>query len=266
MEIVIAIILIAGGLAAIFYLRPKILNKVMEIKFMQTKTIAQLRDMFAQMDEMGLGAEYREFVELKGTVAVDAPVETPFSERQVAYCESKFQQVTEIREQYRDKEGNFRTQVRKQESTLSDEKSSQEIKLVDSSGSGEVILEVGGVGCELDIPKTFDRFEPKANMGRYRGFRSYSSRNFGAETLGFKMLEKTIALNQSLYVIGEAFRMGDAIHIGKPQDGKKPFIVSTKSEENLVNYSNQNAKMALIGGVIAVIAGIALGAYYFVQL
>ena len=126
----------------------------------------------------------------------------------------------------------------------------------DNSSNEPIILEINGTGCKLDIPKTFDRFEPKGNLGNYRYFNSFSWNRFGAETLGFKMTESTIGENQSLYVIGEAFRVGNTIHIGKPQDTKKPFIVTTKSEEDLVNNSNQKALFYLVGGVIAIVVGI----------
>ena len=54
MEILIPLIAIAGGLFAIFYLRPKTLNAVTEMKFMKTKTISELKDMFEQMEANGL--------------------------------------------------------------------------------------------------------------------------------------------------------------------------------------------------------------------
>lgn len=256
MEIIIPIILIAGGLVAIFYLYPKTKNHITEIKFMQTKTISELKDMFSQMDENGLGNSYREFVELKGTIVSDNLVETPFSNRKVAYCESKVTQVTESREQYKDSNGNMQTRVNKHENTISDEKTSQNISMVDGSTSDAVVLEINSSGCKLDIPKTFDRFEQKENLGNYRYFNSFSWNRFGSDTLGFKMTESTIEENQSLYVIGEAFKVGDKIHIGKPQDSKKPFIVTTKSEEDLVNKTNQTAIFSLIGGIVAIIIGI----------
>ena len=81
---------------------------------LKTKTISELNDMFSQMDANGLGNDYREFVELKGTVVSDNLVETPFSNRKVVYCESRLAQVTETREQYRDSNGNIRTRIRKQ--------------------------------------------------------------------------------------------------------------------------------------------------------
>ena len=258
MNIIIPILLITGGLFAAIYLYPKSKNNVTEIKFMQTKTISELKDMFNQMDENGLGGNYREFVELKGTAVSNNLVETPFSNRKVAYCESSVTQVTESREQYRDSNGHTQTRVKKNENTISNEKTSQEISIIDSSTNEEVILDINSTGCKFDIPKTFDRFDSKNNLGNYRYFNSFSWNRYGAETLGFKMTEKTIEANQSLYVIGEAFKVGEKIHIGKPQDGKRPFIVTTKSEEDLVNSSNQSAIFSLIGGIAAVVIGIVM--------
>jgi len=258
MELLWPIVFIVGGLVAIFYFRPKTQNDVTEIKYMQTKTISELNNMFNQMDSTGLGNNYREFVELKGQVVSDNLVEAPFSNRQVAYCKSRLAQVTETTEQYRDKEGNLRTRVDKHENTISEEKSSQDISLSDGSSNESVVLEINGTGCKLDIPKTFDRFEPKSNLGGYRYFNSFSWNRFGAETLGFKMTEETIDANQSLYVIGEAFKVGDKIHIGKPGDKKKPFIVTTKSEEDLINSSNQKALFLLIGGIAAIVIGVVM--------
>ena len=62
MSIIIAIILIVGGLATIFYIRPKIQSHVTEIKYLQTKNISELRYMFTQMYSTGVGDQYREFV------------------------------------------------------------------------------------------------------------------------------------------------------------------------------------------------------------
>jgi len=253
MNIIIGIVFIIGGLVAIFYIRPKTKSNSMEMKFMQTKKISELQDMFAQMDASGVGDDYREYVELKGNVSVQNGVETPFSDTEVAYCESKLSQVVETKEQYRDSNGNYRTRTGKQENTISDEKTSQEINM--SDGTGEVVLEINATGCDLDIPTTFDRFESKNNVGSYRYFRNFSWNRFGTETLGFRMVEKTIKLNQSLYVIGEAFRVGNVIHIGKPMDAKKPFIVTTKSEEDMINTSDKNSMFALFGGIVAIIIG-----------
>lgn len=178
MEIIIPLLLVGGGLVAIFYIRLKMQNNVTEIKYMQTKSISELNDMFGQMDANGLGNDYREFVELKGTIVSDNLVETPFSNRKVAYCDSQLVQVTETREQYRDSNGNMQTRIGKHENTISNEKSSQEISIKDNSSNEPVVLEINATGCKLDIPKTFDRFEPKGNLGNYRYFNSFNRRGF----------------------------------------------------------------------------------------
>ena len=69
------------------------------------------------------------------------------------------------------------------------------------------------------------------------------------------MTEETIEANQNLYVIGEAYKVGNEIHIGKPQDPKKPFIVTTKSEEEIINKSSQNSLFLLVGGIVAIVIG-----------
>lgn len=258
MNIILPIALIIGGLLCIFYIRPKIQNKVMEMKYMQTKSVAELRQMFDNMDSMVLGDEYREYVEIKGNVCSQASVMTPYSERKVSYCESGLTQVTEVKEQYRDNEGCLKTRVTKRETLISNEKTSQVIRMKDSTDAGEIVLEIQASGCELDIPKTFDRFEPKNNLRRYGCFSTCPSECFGVGTLGFKMMEKTIELDQKLYVIGEAFLSDGEIHIGKPKDPKKPFIVSTRSEEELISSSDRNALLSLAGGIAATVIGAAL--------
>jgi len=266
MNYILPIALIALGLVSIFYIRPKTKNNITEMKFMQTKTVAELRDMFSQMDAGGLGNQYREYVELKGGIVSDRLVTTPFSEREVAYCESSLSQVTEIRETYRDSDGNVRNRVRRDENIISDEKSAQTIAINDGSSKEDVVLEIQAAGCKLDIPETFDRFEHINDLRRYRYFNSFSFNRFGANTIGFKMTEKTIEANQYMYVIGEAFKVGDSLHIGRSSDSKKPFIVTTKSEEEFINSSSQKATFALIGGIVALIAGIAGIVMQFLQM
>ena len=96
MHIVLAILLIAVGPVCIFYLRPKMRNRVTEMKFMQTKTIADLRQIFSQMSGNGLEGSYQEYTELKGVAVSDPPAEAPFSNQKVAYCESALRAARSI--------------------------------------------------------------------------------------------------------------------------------------------------------------------------
>ncbi len=254
MNFLIGILLIIGGLVVIFYIRPQKMNSITESKYMQTKAISELQESINNMSSSGYG-EYREYVELKGTVTSENSTKTPFSERKVAYCESKLYEVTEREERYRDSNGNMQNRIRKDENIISNEKSSQVLYMKDSSSNESVVLDINASGCKFDIPKTFDRFEPKNNLRNYGYFDRYSWNRMNAQSIGYKMVESTIENNQNLYVIGEAFKVGDQIHIGKPQDAKKPFIVTTKTEEDLINSSNKQALAMLIGGIVVIVLG-----------
>jgi hypothetical protein len=78
----------------------------------------------------------------------------------------------------------------------------------------------------------------------------------GARTLGFRMIEKTIPVGQSLYVLGEAWLEGLKVKIGRPRDVKKPFIVSVRSETDIVQSNNRSARIALVIGIVIAVAGV----------
>ena len=117
-------------------------------------------------------------------------------------------------------------------------------------------------GCQFDISETFDRFEPVGNLRSYAYFRNFQ--HCRTNLLGYHMKEKTIDMNQPLYVLGEAYKEGSNIHIGKPADKEKTFIVSTRSKDELVGKYERYAKFSLIGGIAAIIIGVLLCISYFV--
>lgn len=246
------VVLIGVGIVALVLIRPQMLNHVREMKFMNTSTIREVQEMFAMIQSDGLGDSFRNYVEIKGVVHCDQPVRTPFSDQDVAYCASKLSSVTQREERYRDKDGHYRTRVVKDERVISSEESSSVLLLKDSSSDETVVLDIKN-GCTFDIPETFDRFEHTNNLGRYGYFRSFT--NHGPNLLGYHMKEKTIPQNQALYVLGEAYKEGDVIHIGRATEKDRKFIVSTKSEDELVGKYERRAQFALFGGIAAIVVG-----------
>ena len=182
--------------------------------------------------------------------------ETPFSKREVAYCESKLIRVSEREEEYRDSDGHYQRRTVTDEDTVSHEKTEQEIQFIDDSSDEPIVLEINAKGCDLDIPETYNRFQTNSNLDDFGFLNSFSIGRSGSRTIGYRMIEKTIEANQNLYVIGEAFKVGNTIHIGKPQDKKKPFIVTTKSEEELINSEKQKSLFCILGGIVLIIIGI----------
>lgn len=256
MPILVSIALIIGGVLAVVLLRPQLLNKVREIKYMETTSVKDLLDMFNSMQEEGMGDHLRHYVELKGSVVCSQPIHTPFSERDVAFCASKLSAVSQREEHYQDEDGNMRVRMRRDEDVLTSETSADELNFKDSSSDISVVLDIKN-GCSFDIPETLDRFEHTGNLSHYAYFRHFPTHS-RANLLGYRMQEKTIALDQPLYVLGEAYEESGSIHIGKPAEKGKAFVVSTKSEDQMVGKYESQAKMALFCGMAAIAAGVIL--------
>jgi hypothetical protein len=70
------------------------------------------------------------------------------------------------------------------------------------------------------------------------------------------MVENTIQLGQSLYVLGDALLEGKKINIMRPRDSKKPFILSVKSEDDIVRSNNRSANIALVFAILLALAGL----------
>ena len=49
---------------------------------------------------------------------------------------------------------------------------------------------------------------------------------------------------------------GKKINILRPRDSKKPFIVSVRSEDDIVRSNNKNANIALVFAALIALAGI----------
>jgi len=249
-------VLILGGAALSYFAPKKIKDRNIEIKFMKTTPLEELIAILKENAAAGLEG-YRHFVELKGSADSDDPEKAPFSERKVAYYDADLFQVYEEKHTYTDDKGTHQ-QMKKRETLMSNQKSSGPIVLKDSQSIKKAYIDVSQSGIKLEALKTLDKFEPENNTKKYNFFSSFRYSNMGARTLGFRMVEKTIPVGQSLYVLGEAWLEGLKVKIGKPRDGKKPFIVSVKSETDIIQANNSSARVALIIGIVIAIAGVAI--------
>jgi len=247
-------ILVALGVFCGIFFPMRIKNKNIEIRFAQTTAISELIAILTENAKAGLDG-YRHYVELKGQTIGDIPQKAPFSEKEVAYYNADLYQVYEETENFTDGTGNHQ-RLKKSETLITNQKSSGSIALKDAQSEEKVYIDVSQSGLQLDTLKTLDRFEPVNNVQKYSFFNNYRYDPMGARTLGFRMVEHTIPLGQSLYVLGEAILAGSRVNIERPRDNKKPFIVSIKSEADLVQGNKSGAKVALVLGILLAVAGI----------
>ena len=71
----------------------------------------------------------------------------------------------------------------------------------------------------------------------------------GRRILGYNYTESIIPIGQRIYVIGEASDSDGALIIKKPREKGKPFIVSLKSEEEIIGSHESSAKWYLVGAI-----------------
>lgn len=254
--IITGVVLAALGGILAFFVRTRINNKNIEIQFMRTTTIPELTDTLKENEAQGL-ENYREYAELKGIASSDNPQKTPYSEQDVAFYDAAIYQVYEEVETYRDDNGTHQ-RVNRREDLMSSQKSTGNLVLKDTKTGDKAYIELPGHGVQLDTLKSLDKFEPMNMMGQYGFFNSLSFSHRGSRTLGFRMVERTIPLDHPLYVLGDASLQGGRLSISKPADSKKPYIVSVRSEEDLVRGNKTKATTALVIGIILAMGGVAL--------
>lgn len=247
---IIGIVLLGlGGL--FYYLREQSKNKVMNIKYNETSKISELMDTYKSIaNELGEG-NFSQVVELKGVSSCNQPLEAEFSGREVVYYKAEVYREYEVTVEKRDNEGRVTRNVERRSETVSNNERFVPFLINDGSGSIKVDLE----GAEKVAQQSVDRFDSQAPSG--------FSLNFGysgdSKTIGFRYKEHVIPVGAQLYVLGEASdRRGGGISVIKPADTKNHFIVSTKSEEELIKSSEGSATWYLVGAIVSAIAGVGL--------
>lgn len=255
-QFIIGGIMAAGGIFLSIFLPLKYKNKNVDIRFEKTTSISELKEILTRNAEAGLEG-YRHYVELKGIAGSDNPEKAPFSEKEAAYFNASLFQVNQEK-QNPVKGVNAKQDINKSESLITTQKSSNMISLSDIQSGEKVYIDPAQSGIRLDTSKTLDKFEPLSVIRNHDYFKNYRYTNMDSGTLGFRMMENTISLGQKLYVIGEALLDGSKILINRPRDTKKPFIVSVKSEEDIVQGNKTSANVSMVFGILLILAGIAV--------
>ncbi len=256
-QYIIGGVMVAAGVFVSLFIPWKIKNRIIEIKYLKTTPISELRGILNDSSAAGLGS-YRHYVEINGSAGSDTPQKAPYSQRVVAYFDAKLYQVFEETETYRDSSGNTHTRMKKSETLLSEQKSSGLVTINEPQSGEKVYCDISQKGLRLETLKTLDKFEPSANLNQNSFFANFSFKPMGARTLGMRMVENTIPLGRALYAIGEAWLEGEKIIFGKPTESKNPFILSVRSESEILQSNKKGSTVALVLGIILAVAGLAV--------
>jgi hypothetical protein len=264
---IVGIIIVLLGLGLLFWSK----KKKQGAAVMATTETSRVGDLVALVDSVraelpgGGGSGYAEVVELKGTVVCDAPVIGELSGQAGAICDSRVMRVVETRHEVRDSQGSVRTEWRKSEEVVSQNRREAVFHLDDGSGRVRVLPS----GAKLELEKVVDRFEPPTGVEQglgdaltvgYGGFRvSVGASGFASgghrRTLGYRFEERLLPVGRALYALGELADVDDGLVLRQPTAKGASYLLSLKSEAELVAAASKAARWMAVGGVGLAVLG-----------
>lgn len=269
-------LLIGGAVVAIvgvilWIVRGKKMGQSAALELTETSTVSEVNENYSSISgSMGSGS-FTHFVELKGKAHADSPLTSELAKEAVVYYKSTVEHKYERLEDKKDSQGNIKKQwVKKTETVSENEFWADGWGVKDDTG----FIKIDPTKSKLHTQKLMQKFEKgdnpqsgiNVNLGGLNiGIGGGGSKNY--RSIGYEYEEFGIKLNTDLYVLGDANDRDGDLRVSKPQDKKQPFIVSTKSEDELMAGLGSAIKGFTIGayvcwglGGIMVIAGALMAA------
>lgn len=208
-----------------------------------------------ELGDLGEENTVSEKLTIKGKVHADEPLTSPLGKRECLYYTYKVTAKRTERYTERDSEGNTRQRSRTVYDTLDQGKNSTRFWLDD--GTGKVLVDPQN-GKFDGLIKTVERSETQfsSSGGMFSaGFLSISLPT-GSRPETISYVEEIIGLDRPLTVIGTLCdKMGELLIEGVK---KNPVIVSTLSQEEMIERAQSSAKKLLIGAAACGAIGLAL--------
>lgn len=253
----IVLVVIAGIL---FVARRSQQGKLTEVKFRQTTSVAELDDL-AKAVQSGTGTTgaFRRDVELKGSIQCDTPLTSEVANLPCVYYSMYV--TREYDEVYTETNPDTKQQERKtrrKSETVASNTRSIDFWVTDATGR----VLVKPQGAKVEAEQVVDRFEPwkpaigtKLSVGNF----SFDLGAFlnAANTVGYHFHENILPLNRAVYVLGEASDTSGQLAVQKPKE-KGPFLISLKSEEEIVKAASGAVQWLMYGAIGLALAGVAL--------
>jgi hypothetical protein len=242
-------------------------NKAYLIQSTDTSTAKALQEGAADVaKEIGAGS-FNQITEVKGNCVCDNPLTSELAQRECVYYSMRV--TREYEEDYwdTDSEGRRVQRTRRSSETVANNSNSTPFYVQDATGR----VRVDPSGASFTTEKVLSRFEPRATVerGNFRlGSFLFDVATRGMSnhrTIGYRYEEEIIPVGRRLYVLGEASDRDGEVSVIKPSKKNTQFIVSVKSEEELVSGAKKAALWCNIGGIVSLLAGAAFFILYFVM-
>lgn len=260
--LVVAFLLLAAAMILLF-VRRGIGRKLRFIAGTVTTTARELEDLWhAAVTAVGPSAFARR-VEVKGVVECDSPLTSEVSKTQCVCYQTVIQREYEVDEWETNSQGRRQRVTRRRSEVVS--KIDRRLPFWVRDTTGQVM--VNPTDARLTTEDFTDRFEPafaatapgrSVTIGSLRIDLGGTGVLSGSRTLGYNIHEEGIRIGANIYVLGESNDRQGSLLISQAIEGNAPFIISTKSEEQLRRGLSRTLLYLLIGAAIAGVLGVVL--------
>jgi hypothetical protein len=234
-------------------------GKARDIASLPTSTVSSLLDLASKVaTEIGAGS-FAEYAELKGKAAPDSLLKADFSGTDCVWYECVA--TREYEEDYfeTDKDGKRERKTRRGSEEVSRILRDPPFYIEDGTGR----LKVEPSGAKLEAEKTYSSFEQASGGNRLQvgSFALDLGPFFGSgrRTLGYRLEERCIPVGRELFLLGEASDSKGSLALRKPSEKGKRFIVSVRSEEQILAGARTGATWLRVIAGVAAAAAVGLG-------
>ena len=185
----------------------------------------------ADVEQLGQASRdkyfFRIYAELKGVLYAQEPLTAQFSQKPCVYVRS---QVIEKGEEAYSKDGSKK--IRQYTKPIADDQEYAEFVVLDNSGA----MAINPIEATIEAVQVYSKFKPSSPKQRYAILQVGQKR-----ILGYQRNEWILPLNQRMYVLGEVTFQGDTLQLGKPADSNHQFLISHRSETQLLKEKQKFA-------------------------
>ncbi|HEX2924067.1 MAG TPA: E3 ubiquitin ligase family protein [Chloroflexota bacterium] len=238
-------------------------SKLADIQGTEGSTAAGLMKAAAYVGErMGSSGSYGEMTQLSGAVKCDSPITAQLSQQPCVYYSMNV--TREYEEEYWETNSQTKERERKtRHSSQTVSSNSDRVPFYLEDATGRILVDPAG--GDIEAVQVVDRFEngevdqnATVSFGSFTfSFSGLNLGGSGTRTIGYRYKESVLPLDRRLFVLGEANDRAGELRISKPKEGKR-FIITVKSQEELVQSTISTVKWLLYGGVGLDLLGVIL--------
>ena len=255
-----AVFFIVAGFLAYRYFQLK--KRVEQISGVETSTVKALQEICEGVaTEIGKGS-FEQIAEIKGVIECDNPIESEIAKQPCVYYSMAITRKWE--EDYHERNqqtGRDEKKTRQGSETVASNTRSVPFMVRDDTGA----ILVNPNSADIEGEKAIDRFE--AHTGRSGGTISFGGFSFSLgglssggnrRTLGYNFTETILPLKRKVFVLGAASDMAGELTLQKPREKDKDFLISLKSEEEILTSSKSGMTWSLVGAIACALIGLVL--------